>query len=234
MRSMILALTCGSGWAEEIEPLTPSIRRRGSITAGLAAGGECRQPVQPAKADVPPQWHSLPILPVACRAQSSCLANEWPTNDQWHDRRAWRSCHLPGTSLSGWPDLNRRPLRPERRRASQATGAASSLTCRFIPQHPSASPRFRTGLDARVAHGSAAPGDVGNRSRAPPRPGPRRRASSRLAAVVRASRTPAPGRDRRDPCRGCQFPRSIRARRIAATAGRADLLVIDGHVLDDR
>jgi hypothetical protein len=43
----------------------------------------------------------------------SCLANEWPTNDQWHDRRTWRSCHLPGTSLSGWPDLNRRPLRPE-------------------------------------------------------------------------------------------------------------------------
>ena len=66
---------------------------------------EGREPVQPAKADVPPRWHFLPILPVACRAQRSCLANEWPTNDQWHDRRTWRSCHLPGTSLSGWPDL---------------------------------------------------------------------------------------------------------------------------------
>jgi transposase InsO family protein len=42
------------------------------------------------------------------------LAPHGPTNDQWHDRRVWRSCHLPGTSLSGWPDLNRRPLRPER------------------------------------------------------------------------------------------------------------------------
>jgi hypothetical protein len=97
-----------------VSPVVPSsIRGRGSITVGLATGWEFRQPVQSAKANVPPRWHSLPILPVACRAQRSCLANEWPTNDQWHDRRTWRSCHLPGTSLSGWPDLNRRPLRPE-------------------------------------------------------------------------------------------------------------------------
>jgi hypothetical protein len=57
--------------------------------------------IHPVKADVSPRWPSLPIVPVAGRAQRSCLANEWPTSDQWHDRRTWRSCHLPGTSLSG-------------------------------------------------------------------------------------------------------------------------------------
>ena len=99
---------------DRIEPLTVSMRMRaGPATTGLAQGGEGLEPVQPARADVLPRWHSLPMLPVACRTQRSDLANGWPTNDQRHDRRAWRSCHLPGTSLSGWPDLNRRPLRPE-------------------------------------------------------------------------------------------------------------------------
>jgi hypothetical protein len=88
----------------------PIMTQSGDIT-----GGAGREAVQPVKADVSPRWHSLPIVPVAGRAQRSCLANEWPTRDKWHDRRTWRSCHLPGTSLSGWPDLNRRPLRPEGR-----------------------------------------------------------------------------------------------------------------------
>ena len=57
----------------------------------------------------------------------SCLANEWPTSDQWHDRRAWRSCHLPGTSLSGWPDLNRRPHRPRTKRAGHESAARRRL-----------------------------------------------------------------------------------------------------------
>jgi hypothetical protein len=76
--------------------------RRGVLATSSSCEGRC-------PAAVP----FLPILPVASRAQRSCLANGWPTNDQWRDRRAWRSRHLPGPSLSGWPDLNRRPLRPE-------------------------------------------------------------------------------------------------------------------------
>src|SRR6266536_964781 len=46
---------------------------------------------------------------------TSWAANESPTNDQRPDRRTGRSGRLPGTCWSGWPDLNRRPLRPEQR-----------------------------------------------------------------------------------------------------------------------
>ena len=101
-------LAAGAGF----EPLAPSMGTRVKFRhgPGLPSG---RGAVQLVRADAVPRWHSLPILLAACRAPGSCLANEWPTNDQRHDRRAWRSCHLPGTSLSGWPDLNRRPLRPE-------------------------------------------------------------------------------------------------------------------------
>ncbi len=69
--------------------------------------------VQPVRGGAVPRWHSLAVLLGSCRVPGSSLANEWPTNDQCHDRHAWRSWHLAGNSLSGWPDLNRRPLRPE-------------------------------------------------------------------------------------------------------------------------
>src|SRR6266576_6147277 len=45
-------------WVElrGFEPLTPSMRMRAwPVNAGLAAGGESRESVQPVRADVPPQ-----------------------------------------------------------------------------------------------------------------------------------------------------------------------------------
>jgi len=57
--------------------------------AGLAIGGRAgslfnpRRPLS-RRAGIPCR-----PFPIACHAQRSWLANEWPTNDQWHDRRAW-------------------------------------------------------------------------------------------------------------------------------------------------
>jgi hypothetical protein len=83
----------------------------GSLDAGGGTAG--RGGVQSRTANARTQSRPLPILPGACHAAGSGPANERPTNDQWHDHHAGRSCHLPATTWSGWPDLNRRPLRPE-------------------------------------------------------------------------------------------------------------------------
>ena len=137
--SRILDVGCGGGGLVDrltelgfdmmgVDPAAPSHQRLG-VRSRSGLPERQREAVQAARADAPTRWHSLPILLAACRAAGSSLANEWPTNDQWHDRRTWRSCHLPGTSLSGWRDLNRRPLRPEAKFIGRQAGPTCGLSC---------------------------------------------------------------------------------------------------------
>ena len=109
--SGLSSATSWSGWPHM--NLRPLDYEGGSLNAGEATTG--RGSVQSRTANAPTQSRPLPILPGACHAAGSGPANERPTNDQWHDHHAGRSCHLPATTWSGWPDLNRRPLRPENR-----------------------------------------------------------------------------------------------------------------------
>jgi hypothetical protein len=70
-----------------VDPQVAAAVPREASPAGACRMG--RGAVQLVRADAVPRRHSLPILLAMCQAPGSGLANEWPTNDQCHDRRVW-------------------------------------------------------------------------------------------------------------------------------------------------
>ncbi len=94
----------------------------GAAPSSLArrSGDWCDDCVQLDRLTAGLQCRSVPAARGLCGTARPNPADKPRTNDQRSDRRTGRSGRLPGTFWSGWPDLNRRPLRPEARRIGRS------------------------------------------------------------------------------------------------------------------